>query len=151
MIRAILLFFLSGLANAEGLLLNFEEGHFMQSYKHQTYIKSGLYIHIDDHFKYDKTMDNVIPHVPEIYSVQLTESQEANLVADLISLGVADWKPKYPENEPGLICDGLGFSLYIKHKNLNVFTKGGCRFPTKYKEVLELLGTIHQSPTKLAT
>lgn len=146
--RAILLLLFSVSAAADGLLVNFEEGHFLQAYRHQTYIKSGLYIHIDDHYKYDEKTDDVIPHVPEIYSIQLTESQEANLVAELISLGVANWKPKYPENEPGLICDGLGFSLYIKHENLNINTQGGCRFPPKYKEVVELFASIYQSPNK---
>ena len=146
--RAIILLLFSISAAADGLLVNFQEGHFFEAYRHQTYIKSGLYIHIDDHYKYDEEADEIIPQVPEIYSVQLTESEEANLVAELISLGVADWKPKYPENEPGLICDGLGFSLYIKHESLKAYTRGGCRFPPKYNEVVELFTSIHQSPNK---
>ena len=148
MLRAIILFMVSVSASAEGLLVNFDEGHFLQAYRHQTYIKSGLYIHIDDHYKHDEKTGDVIPQVPEIYSIQLSEYQEANLVAELIELGVKEWKPMYPENEPDLICDGLGFSLYIKHENLNIFTRGGCRFPPNYKEVVELFSNIHQSPNK---
>lgn len=148
MYRAIFLLLFSVSAVADGLLVSFEEGHFLQAYRHQTYIKSGLYVHIDDHYEYDEKTADVTPHVPKIYSTQLTESQEANLVTELISLGVADWKPKYPENEPGLICDGLGFSLYINHDKLKVNTKGGCRFPPKYKEVVELFTSIHRSPNK---
>ena len=148
MTRAIFLLILSTSASAEGLLVNFSEGHFLQAYRHQTYIRSGEYIHVDEHFKYDEAKENVIPDVPDIYTVQLTESQEANLVADLIALGVNDWKPEYPENMPGLICDGLGFNLYIEHENLNIYSQGGCYFPPKYKEVVERFAAIHQSPNK---
>lgn len=148
MLRAVLLFMVSVSAAAESLLVSFDEGHFLQAYRHQTYIRSGLYIHIDDHYKYDETTDDVIPQVPDIYSIQLSESQEVNLVAELIALGVNEWKPVYPENEPGLICDGLGFSLYIMDEKLNVYTRGGCRFPPNYKEVVELFARIHQPPNK---
>ena len=148
MYRAIFLLLFSVSVATDGLLVNFKEGHFLQAYRHQTYIKSGLYVHIDDHYEYDEKTADVIPHIPNIYSIQLTESQEANLVAELISLGVADWKPKYPENEPGFICDGLGFSLYIKHEKLKVNTKGSCRFPPKYTEVVELFISIRRSPNK---
>lgn len=145
MTRAIFLLLLSASACAEGLLVNFQENHFLEAYRHQTYVKSGLYIHIDDNFEYDEKTNSVIPNVPKTYSIQLTESQEANLVAELIALGVKEWKP---ENEPASICDGLGFSLYIKHERLNVFTQGSCRFPPKYNEVVELFASMHRSPNK---
>jgi hypothetical protein len=151
MTRVLLIFLASFSAHADGLLVNFGEVHFNQSYKHQTYIKSGEYVHIDEHYKFDETGQDVIPFVPDFYSVKLTESQEANLIADLIAFGVDKWEKRYPENMDNLLCHGLGFSLYIKHEALNIRTVGACNYPPNYKQVVELFTNIHQSPNKTSS
>ena len=149
MIRVLSLFLISISAQAEHLVLNFSEMHFYDSYEHQTYIKSDKYIHIDDHYKFDDTGMNVLPRIPEIYSLSLSFTQQKELINKLIKLGVNDWDKYYPkEEEEGLGCHGLSFSLYIKSKELNVYSMGACYFPKNYKEVTEVFTSLHKTPNK---
>lgn len=143
--------FLPLVASAQDLQMNFKESDFFGAYDHQTYIKNGKYIHIDAHYKYDEKKDNVLPFVPEFYSMQLTNGKTQEIVETLKMYGVQNWKKQYPEDASGLICDGLSYNMYIKTHEFEVVSVGYCRFPENYKKVVEYLASIHQHLTSQAS
>ncbi|WP_051412855.1 hypothetical protein [Shewanella colwelliana] len=150
MIRLLILFlgFCTMLISAEEFSLSHTEANFRGMYRHQTYIKQGSFVHIDDHYKVDNTGLNVTPYIPEFVTAQVTHEQQEYLIKQLISLGVHKWKIQYPESTEGLICDGHTFQLFIKSSNLTVNTRGICEKPQNYKEVVSLLESIYKTPNK---
>lgn len=146
--RILATIFLASVTQAEGLLVNFGEGNLNLNYRHQTYIQNGKYVHIDDHFKWDETGENVVPHMPNIYSVSLSSARQNELVAKLIELGVDDWKSSSPGDSADILCHGLGYELYIKSESLNVQSSGSCQLPNNYQEVVNVFKSIHESPNK---
>ncbi len=143
-----LFIFISISAQSIELTVNYTESSFLGFYKHQTYIKSGQYTHIDEHYKMDETGLDVIPYVPDVYSLSLSKEQANSLIEKLIKLGVNDWEKQYPENIAGLICDGPSFNLYIKSEKLNINSKGYCYFPESYKKVAAVFESVHKTPNK---
>ena len=123
---------------SEAIEIVFRESHFLSQYRHEIYIKDDQYVYIDDHFELDNE-SKWIPSAPSLKVLALDFETQQNLVKRLIELGVGEWKPKYPESDIPLICDGLSFVLYIKSEKLNTYSSGGCRFPPNYESVRNAL------------
>ena len=142
------LLLISPIAKSESLSINFTESNFLKQYKHQTYINSGVYTHIDEHFKADDTGMDIIPYFPDVYSVALSDKQITELIDNLLKLGVDNWARQYPEDSSGLICDGRSYNLYIKSDRLNINSRGYCYFPNKFNKVVSVFESVHKTPNK---
>ena len=136
--RFLLLIILSWPAASDELELVFRESHFLGQYRHEIYINTGQYIYIDDHYKLDND-SKWVPKTPTLKTKTLNIDEQADLITQLIELGVNDWRSEYSENDIALICDGLSFTFYIKSDKLNVYSSGGCRFPLNYEKVRQTL------------
>ncbi|MFV7785719.1 hypothetical protein ACNPKB_17025 [Shewanella marisflavi] len=144
----LVLLLIPSIVKSESLSINFTEGSFLGQYKHQTYVSSGVYTYIDEHFKADDTGMDILPYFPEVYSVTLSGEQITVLIDNLLKLGVNNWLRQYPEDSSGLICDGRSYNLYIKSARLNVNSRGYCYFPNNFNEVVSLLESVHKTPNK---
>lgn len=121
--------------------LAFHQADFLKGYTESIHVGNGNALAVrNDNLNKEKA--NAKDMFPSWKQVTLSDSKILQFKEELASLGVETWKPMYPENTKGLICDGFTFYLVVTSEDLNVDTEGHCTAPEKFTEVQNLVHNL---------
>ena len=117
--------------SVNSLELVLEQGDHFGGYQESFYIKDGEALYFRKVFV-DPSKAKTKDHMPVWKSVALTKESEEIISSIVLESKITKWKEQYPESWEGLICDGLGYGLYVQIGKKGFKSEGACETPQNY-------------------